>query len=823
MKYADVILPLPLEGHFTYGLTDDLTVSVGCRVIVPLGKNKLYTAIVSRIHEERPQGDYQIKNIIDCIDKKPVVTEIQLKFWQWIAQYYLCTEGDVMKASLPTGMKLESETQLLLNEDFDQWEKLTKKEIQVYEMQQQHQYRNVAQLQKAMKDFRLLGTLRSLMDKGALTVKEELKDAFQPKKEVHIRLCQPYRTESALNQLAGQLEKHPKRYALLMKYLEMSGMPAALTLKNPKLVQEVSRAQLLAEAQVSAAVLTGMKGKGYFETYDFEVGRLKYAGKAVSEQLPLSDAQQKAYDGILSAFNEKRVCLLQGVTSSGKTEIYIRLIRRELEAGRQVLYLLPEIALTTQITQRLKRIFGDKMGVYHSKYPDAERVEIWKKQLSEKPYQLILGVRSSLLLPYRNLGLVIVDEEHETSYKQQDPAPRYNARDAAVVLASLFQARTLLGTATPSLESYYNAQTGKYGYVVLDKRFGDMQLPQIEIVDVQDLQRRRLMRPPFSPRLEEEIEQALENSEQVILFQNRRGYTPVMECRQCGWIPSCQFCDVSLTYHHEQQRLVCHYCGTSYAVPRTCPNCQERDLRSYGFGTEKIEEEVHRRFPEARTARLDLDTTRSRNAYERIIRDFAERKTDILIGTQMVSKGLDFDHVHVVGILDADTILTRPDFRAFERSFQMMSQVAGRAGRRNKRGYVILQTRHADYPVVGQVAQNDFKGMALQNMEERRKFLYPPFCRLIYIYVKHRDDRATEDAAQDMAQILRSRFGTHVLGPDRPAVARIQMMYIRKIMLKVGPAENAMQVRRVLRQAAAAITASPKHKAVSIYFDADPT
>ena len=825
MKYADVILPLPLESCFTYGLTEDMTAEAGCRVIVPFGKNKLHTGIVTRVHEDKPQGNFQIKNVVEVLDRKPTVTSLQLQFWQWMAQYYLCAEGDVMKAALPSGMKLESETQLLPEEDFEDWDKLTKREVLVLEALQQHRCRSVEQLRKVLKDFRLLSTLRSLMDKGALSVKEELRSTFHPKKKAHVRLATAYRTEEALNKLAQQLEKQPKRYDLLMKYLELSGMPAALTLQNPKLIKDVGRTELLQAAQVSAAVLTGMKGKGFLETYEIEVGRLKAVGKSVGEMLPLSAAQQTAYDNILAAFSQKHVCLLHGVTSSGKTEIYTRLIRRTLEQGKQVLYLLPEIALTTQIMDRLRRVFGDKMGVYHSKYPDTERVEIWKKQLSEKPFPLILGARSALLLPYQRLGLIIVDEEHETSYKQQEPAPRYNARDAAIMLATLAGGNVLLGTATPSLESYHNAQTGKYGYAILDKRFGNMQLPRIEVADVRDLQRRKLMRPPFSPRLEEEIEAALQAGEQVILFQNRRGYTPVMECRQCGWVPTCEFCDVSLTYHREQHRLVCHYCGASYAVPQSCPNCEGHDLRAFGFGTEKVEEEeeVQRRFPTARTARLDLDTARTRSAYEQILGNFSARRTDILIGTQMVSKGLDFDNVRVVGILDADTMLTWPDFRAFERAFQMMAQVAGRAGRRGRQGLVILQTRHKEYPVVGQVVGNDYLGMAAQCLQERKAFLYPPFCRLIYIYIKHRDERAAEEAAQAMVQKLRPLLEPReVLGPERPIVGRVQGMCIRKILIKVTPARSAAHVRQLLRQAIAEISASPHLKAVSVYCDADP-
>lgn len=824
MTFIDAILPLPLENAFTYSLTSEMEgkVHVGCRVIVPFGGNKLYTGIVISVHNNVPQGEYKVKNIIEYLDTKPVVLEQQLKFWRWMSNYYICSKGDVLKAALPSGMKLASETQLSLNNDFEDWNKLTKKEVTLLELLQKEKFKTVADVQKALKDNRILSTLRNLMDKKALTVKEELHRSFYPKKEIHVRLQKKYLNERALGELSQLLEKTPKRYALLMKYLEISGVSSSITLQNLKLIQEVSRTQLLKQSSISAAVLTGMRAKGYFETYDFEIGRLKTTSKAVSSQLPLTEAQQSAYNQIIQEFRTKHVCLLHGVTSSGKTEIYIRLIRKEIEAGKQVLYLLPEIALTTQITNRLRHIFGDKMGIYHSKYPDNERVEIWRKQLSSKPFMLILGVRSSLFLPFQNLGLIIVDEEHETSYKQQEPAPRYNARDASIVLASLYNGYALLGTATPSMETFYNVKQGKYGYAFLNKRYGNIQLPKIEVVDIKDLLHRKMIKYPFSPQLEEQIEQALSAKEQVILFQNRRGYTPIIECHKCGWVPTCEFCDVSLTYHQNIHRLVCHYCGATYDVPESCPQCGENDLRSWGFGTEKIEEEVQKRFPNARTARLDLDTTHTRNSYENILNDFAKQQTDILIGTQMVSKGLDFDNVHVVGILNADTMLTRPDFRAFERSFQMMAQVAGRAGRRGKQGYVILQTKHIDYPVIKQIVQNNYEEMFRQQEQERKEFLYPPFCRLIYIYLRHRDDHIVEDAACILAEKLRYFFGKHILGPDRPAIGRIQMLYYRKIILKIEYNTSPSKVRILLKTAIKCLYENPFYKSINIYFDVDP-
>ena len=824
MRYCDAILPVPVEGVFTYIVPETLIgkIDIGYRVIVPFG-NKLYSAIVLRLHDNPPQGDFKVKEVIDRLEPHPVLTSQQLQLWAWMADYYMCALGDVYRAAMPAGLRLESETALSVNGDFDAWASLKPKELQIFELLQDGKIKNVAQLSRTLKDSRVLACVKSLMEKGAITIRETIDSGFKPRKEVHVRLAKPYSSdEEALNRLLDDLERTPKRLQLVTAYMEMSGIASTFKLHNPKLLQEVSRSDLLKESGISSAVLVSLRSKGIMETYDYEVGRLGQKGMAVSEQLPLSDAQQKTLQDIQTAFQKRPVCLLHGVTSSGKTEIYIRLIREVISKGGQVLYLVPEIALTTQITTRLRRIFGDKMGVYHSKFPDSERVEIWNKQMSDHPYSLILGVRSSIFLPHRNLRLIIVDEEHETSYKQEEPAPRYNARDTAIMLASFCQSRVLLGTATPSLESFSNAKNGKYGYAELTTRFGEIHLPKIEVADVKELMRTKQMKPPFSPRLEEEIGKALADRQQVILFQNRRGYVPVVECSVCGWTPTCEFCDVTLTYHQDIRRMVCHYCGRTFDVPKACPNCGEHNLRSIGFGTEKIEEEVRKRFPKARTARLDLDTTRTRTAHEHIIGDFAAGRTDILIGTQMVSKGLDFDNVHVVGILDADTLLTRPDFRSFERSFQMLSQVAGRAGRRNRQGYVILQTKHADYPVIGQVVSNDYHAMFEEQMEEREAFHYPPFYRLIYIYLKHRDNCVAEEAAQQLARLLRTSFGERVLGPDKPAIARLQLLYIRKIALKLERSLSSGQVRQILKQAVSTLHERPEFNSLRVYFDVDP-
>lgn len=817
--FIDVILPLPVPSPFTYQLPDNgkQVACVGQRVIVPFGARKMYTGIIVACHKEAPAAGFEIKEAIELLDTAPIVLPNQLTLWQWMAHYYICTVGDVLNAALPSGLKLTSETYITPDRDFNGWKDLTKEELDTYDRIVNENIKTVSQLQKKGKNSRVLALVSSLMDKKAIFLQEEISSKYKPKQEIHVRMGKDYRTEQALQSLADQLGKFPKRYNLLMKYLDMACIDES---GNP--TKEVSKKALLEASGISNAILSAMLAKGYMETYNFQVNRISDEPVSCIPPRKLSSAQQTAFNDICHQLESKQVCLLHGVTSCGKTEIYIHLIQQQLEQGKQVLYLLPEIALTTQITERLKLFFGNQLGVYHSKYSDNERLEIWKKQLSEQPYSIILGARSSLFLPYQNLGLVIVDEEHEPSYKQQDPAPRYNARDTAIVLASHCHARILLGTATPSMESYHNAQTGKYGYVSLEQRYGNVCLPEIRIVDIKDLMHRQLMKPPFSPMLEEEMRNALNNNQQIILFLNRRGYTPVLECRQCGWVPTCQFCDVSLTYHQEFHKMICHYCGTTYDVPRTCPNCGTSDMRSIGFGTEKIEEEVKLRFPQARTARLDLDSTRTRNAYERILTQFARQQTDILIGTQMVSKGLDFAHVHVVGILDADTMMTRPDFRAFERSYQLISQVAGRAGRRDEKGIVILQTRHPEYSVLRQITTNDYPSMYREQVELRQAFKYPPTCRLIDIYLKHKDQQTVADAAKYMASLLRKHFGTYILGPDRPVIAKVHMMYIRKIILKTQPEHSLQTTRHILAQVTQQLKQNSTFCSVNIVFDVDP-
>lgn len=757
MKYADIILPLPLEGLFTYSVPPALesVVRFGVRVSVPLGAKKTYVGVVVRLHDDKPQGDYGIKPIKAVEDTTPAITEGQYRLWQWIADYYMSPIGEAYKAALPSGLKAE--------------------------------------------------------------------DGYRPKTELCIRLGERFRSERALHVALDMLRNAPKQQQAMTCYLALSHWDTVegTTPRTPTV--ELTREELMNSGHTTLATITMLVKRGMLETYTREVGRLNSGGEPQPENIKrLSEAQQEAYNAVLFAFLKKNVTLLHGVTSSGKTEIYIHLIQREIDRGRQVLYLLPEIALTVQMMERLRRVFGRRLGIYHSKYSDAERVEIWRKQLSDNPYDIILGARSAVLLPFQRLGLVIVDEEHETSYKQQDPAPRYHARSAAIVLAAMQGAKTLLGTATPSMESWHNARTGKYGMVTLTTRYKGVELPEMQIVDTKDLRRRKMMSGPFSPLLLARVREALERGEQAILFQNRRGFAPMIECKQCGWVPRCQNCDVSLTLHRNMNQLTCHYCGFTYRVPTECPACGGKELHTRGFGTEKIEDSVRDIFPEARVARMDLDTTRTRNACERIIADFAAGRTDILIGTQMVSKGLDFDRVSVVGILDADSMLNIPDFRAYEHAYMMMAQVSGRAGRRGKRGLVILQTKSPDLPVIRQMVTNDMATLYRDILAERQAFRYPPYTHLIYIYMKHRHDEVVESAGIEMGSRLRQWFCDRVLGPDKPSVARVKTLSIRKIVLKLENGIDGKRVREYLRLACQQMMADKRYGALQVYFDVDP-
>lgn len=754
MRYVDLMLPVPLEGFFTYSVPERLRerMQFGVRVIVTFGPKKTYVGIVVRTHDNTPEGGYKIKEIIDIVDDKPMMLDKQMKLWQWIAEYYLAPIGDVYKAAMPSGLKQE--------------------------------------------------------------------EGFKPKTETYIRLTEKYRNVAALHVAINMLCRAEKQLAAFLGYLQLSHWDEV---ERGVAIKEITRDELMNATHSTLPTLTQLTKRGMLETYEKEVGRLNHSDEPHPENIQkLSTAQQDAYNEVLFSMMRKNVTLLHGVTSSGKTEIYIHLIQHALDEGKQVLYLLPEIALTVQIMDRLQKVFGRRLGIYHSKYSDGERVEIWQKQMSKDPYDIILGARSAVFLPFQNLGLVIIDEEHETSFKQQDPAPRYHARSAAIVLASMYGAKTLLGTATPSIESYYNAKTGKYGYVALTQRYEGIELPEFRIVDIKDLQHRKMMTGPFSPMLLAEVRKALEEGKQAILFQNRRGFAPMIECKQCGWVPHCQHCDVSLTLHRNTNQLTCHYCGYTYSIPTKCPNCEGTELRTRGFGTEKIEDAIRDIFPEARVARMDLDTTKTRNAYERIITDFATGRTNILIGTQMISKGLDFANVSVVGILNADSMLNFPDFRAYEHAFMIMAQVGGRAGRKGKRGLVILQTKSPELPIVQQVVNNDYEAMYVGVTAERREFHYPPYYRLVYVYLKHRDDKVVASAAATLSFKLRIWFGERVLGPDKPSVAKVKSLNIRKIMIKLENGIDIQKVRQYLRKAHSDILKDKRFNSLVIYYDVDP-
>ena len=763
--YVDVILPLPLEGLFTYSVPAELEQRVQpyVRVKVPLGISKTYTALVTAVKSEYSEA-IQTKPILSVLDDEPVILPSQYRLWQWMSDYYMSPLGDIFVAALPHGMKEEQ--------------------------------------------------------------------TYRPRRETYVTIGDDYHSEAALMRALDILTRSPRQLSVFTEYLHLSGW------ETGRQVTDISREELMNVTHSTSAIIKALTDRGMLKLYDKEVGRLNTSLPPRPENIkPLNEGQQKAYNTILSLQGinyrhtegeqkkpeQPKNILLHGVTSSGKTEIYIHLIQDAIDRGEQVLYLLPEIALTVQITQRLQHVFGSRLGIYHSKYSDAERVEIWQKQLSAQPYDIILGARSAVLLPFQRLGLVIVDEEHETSFKQQDPSPRYHARAVAQMMARWAGARVVLGTATPSAETYYNATNGKYGLVTMTKRYGDMQLPKVEIVDTHDLRRRKIMRGSLSPQLKDAVHDALNSGRQAILFLNRRGFSHVIECRQCGWSPQCPHCDVSLTYHKTQAALTCHYCGYTYRMPTVCPECGNRDLIDRGAGTEKIEETIAETFPEARIARMDLDTTRTRNAYERIIAEFASGKTNLLIGTQMVTKGLDFGGVSVVGILSADSMLHQPDFRAEEHAFTMMTQVAGRAGRKGQQGRVILQTANPKLPVIRQIVNADYKGFFTSLMQERRDFHYPPFTRLIAIYLKHRNDDIVNTAAIELGSRLRTVFGDMVLGPDRPSVARIKNMYIRKILLKLPLNLSISGSRQSIRTAVNEMKKDKRYTGINLYYDVDPS
>ena len=821
--FVDVILPLPVPGLFTYRVPYELNdqVEKWKRVVVQFGKKKIYTAIVVNVHDSPPQN-YAVKYILSVLDKNPVMNGIQFQFWNWIAEYYLCEPGEVMNAAIPSAFKLASESRILIDPGFNgNLDGLNDKEFLIVEALDIQKKLTLTEIENIVARKKVIPLIKGLIEKNIVSVEEELKEKYKPKKETFIKLAAEYKNEERLQSLFNQLEKRAfRQLEVLMSVISLSNFG-----QQPE--KEVKQSDLTRNQDFTIGVIKSLVKKGVLETYKKPVSRLDTGdASALPEDIVLNDDQEIAFNQIQQAFKENIPALLHGVTSSGKTELYIKLIKDTLDRGKQVLYLLPEIALTTQIINRLRMYFGNKVGVYHSKYSENERVEIWNNilqgSMSKSNYRIILGPRSALFLPFNDLGLIIVDEEHDYSYKQYDPAPRYNARDAAVYLARLHKADVLLGSATPSIESYYNTKTGKYALIELNFRYGYVQLPEILVADVKKETRQKTMKSHFTSFLLEHITKALNNHEQVILFQNRRGFSLRLECDTCNWMPECKNCDVTLIYHKQINLLKCHYCGYSRKVPERCDSCGSTHIHMRGFGTEKVEDELEIFFPDARIRRMDLDTTRSKHAYQTIINDFEERRIDILVGTQMVTKGLDFDHVSVVGILNADNMIHFPDFRSYERSFQLMAQVSGRAGRKKKRGKVIIQTWNPFHSVIRDVIAHDYKAMYSSQILERRNFKYPPFYRLISIHLKHRDSRLLNEAAREFALLLRESLGKRVLGPEYPLIARIKNLYIKNVLIKLERDENLGGYKKTIIKIINAFKRGSSYKSVRIIIDVDP-
>lgn len=809
--FVEVVLPLSLAINYTYRVPFELNeaIAIGKRVVVQFGKHKIYTALVKSIGKNPPEH-YQAKYIIDVVDEHPVVNPKQFEFWDWITSYYLCNEGDVMSAALPTGLKLASETVLLLKEELPSELQLTEKEQLIFEVLQKQRRISIDEVAGLLGQKTVYPLVNSLIAKEVIVAAEEVVDKYKPLLKPFVRLNEFYREDENLRQLFSQLEKAPKQLDALLAYLKLSRGTGF-----------ISRTQLVEESGSGQSSLKSLIDKGVFDLEMRSVSRLSDDGEVFDANFKLSEQQERALNEIKQLFVAKDVVLLHGVTASGKTQLYIKLIEDAIAKGGQVLFLLPEIALTTQIVERLKFYFGNKIGVYHSKFNDNERVEIWNK-VSSGAYQIVLGARSAVLLPFVQLNLVVVDEEHENSYKQYDPAPRYQARDAAIFLAHLHKAKVVLGSATPSLESYYNAKTDKYGLVELSERFGGVQLPLQQVVSIAEETKRKKMTSYFTSVLIDDIVEALEKKEQIILFQNRRGYATILLCATCGYAPKCVNCDVSLTYHKSSGKLHCHYCGYYQSSINVCPACGSVHVEQKGFGTERIEEELSLLFPEAKIARLDLDSTRSKNGMQQIIRDFQDKKADILIGTQMVAKGLDFENVSLIGVINADTLLNYPDFRAFERSYQLLAQVAGRAGRRDKQGKVCIQAYADDHRIIQQVVNNDYEQMYADELEERRQFNYPPFSRLIFINVKHKDADVLNLAAQTLAANLRGQLGKRVLGPEQPLVSRVRNYYIKQIILKIERTAAIQKVKTVLVDTIRDFNSQKDFRSVITQIDVDP-
>ncbi|MCZ4222292.1 replication restart helicase PriA [Pedobacter rhodius] len=810
--FIEVILPLSLAKNYTYRVPFDLNeqIEIGKRVVVQFGKHKIYTALISGI-TKNPPAAYEAKYILDVVDSSPSVTSTQLKFWSWMTDYYMCNEGDVMAAALPASLKLASETILILREDFDDAVELSEKEGIIISTLKKQQKLTVNDVSKLLGQKTIYPIINHLLDKELILVAEEVIQKYKPLLKSFIILNEFYNEEENLKQLFSILDRAPKQLDALLAYLKLN-----------KLGLPIAKEQLLEESNCGAAALKSLTDKEIFTVLKRPVSRLAANDEDFSINFALNEIQQNALDKINLAFEDKDVVLLHGVTASGKTQVYIRLIEEIINSSDgQVLFLLPEIALTTQIVERIKKYFGNLIGVYHSKFNNSERVEIWNK-VKHGAFKVILGARSAVFLPFQNLKLIVIDEEHEPSYKQYDPAPRYQARDSAIYLAHLHGAKVILGSATPSLESYYNALNGKYALVEMKERFGGVQLPNQQVVSISEETKRKTMVSYFSSVLIKDIDLALSKKEQIVLFQNRRGYATILICATCGYTPKCVNCDVSLTYHKSSGKLHCHYCGYQQSSVNICPACGSVHVEQKGFGTERIEEELKLLYPDVSIARLDMDTTRTKNGLQQILTDFQDKKTDILIGTQMVAKGLDFDNLSLIGVINADTLLGYPDFRAYERSYQLLAQVAGRAGRRADQGNVCIQTYDAENRIIKQVVDNDYLGMYNDEITEREKFSYPPFSRMIFIAVKHKDANVLDKAALFLAQTLKGKFGQRVLGPEQPLISRVRNLYIKQIIIKADKHTAIQKVKNVLRETLTDFNAMKEFKSVLIQIDVDP-
>ena len=821
MTYAEVLLPLPLTGFFTYKVPDMMAEAIrpGCRVVVPFGRTKFYTGIVAGLTPRRPEG-FETKEISQLLDSEPIVRHPQMKFWEWIADYYLCSAGEVYRAAVPAGLKLESETVVEVNPDFeeDPGDRLSERDLLV--MNAVRRVPKKATLAAVARETGFRNTsaiVARLVERDALMVSENLVERYKTRKIEMVEMAIERGDSAALHAAFDSVKGAPKQEKALLTLIELSGF-----MRQGSDLCEVTRADLLDRSGVTSPIIIALENKGIVRRRKKEVSRFAPVSKATMPMPELTDSQREARDAIIKSWGEKDITLLHGVTSSGKTEVYISLIDRMLRSGRQVLYLVPEIALTTQLTTRLQRVFGPKVIIYHSRFSDSERVELWRRLLTTHEPIVVLGARSALFMPFASLGLIIVDEEHESSFKQQDPAPRYNARDAAMVLAGMHGAKTLLGSATPAVDTYYKALTGRFGLVSLTERYGGSELPRVEIVDMAKARKKREVSGAFSLQLRRLINDAASADRQTILFLNRRGFAPMARCKMCGYVPKCENCDVSLTYHHGIDRLVCHYCGTPYDLPRVCPACREPGLEIIGYGTERIEEEIAASFPDIPVARLDRDTTRNKDDYERIIDEFSAGKDKMLVGTQMVTKGLDFGRVSVVGVINADATINQPDFRSAERAFNRLEQVAGRAGRRGDDGVVAIQTYTPSHPLFGFLVSHDYVGFYNHEIEERRLYNYPPFTRIINIYLKHREQGRLHVLAGAYGRRLRELFGNRVFGPEEPHVARIKQMHIMRIMIKIETEASMKKVKHILRETYLEMDAARALNGAQVYYDVDP-